>query len=72
MTKGEIYLAISNERARQVTEGWTSEHDSNHSREDWASILVNYIYLYERENYEQAEKRLIQIAAIAVAALEQR
>lgn len=60
---------------------WDTEHDKKHSKEEWLTILVvwigkaaHYVFPYaavaDRESKVGFRKRLIQVAAICLAALE--
>jgi hypothetical protein len=64
------------ERNYQV-ERWGTDHDKKHSPQDWATILTVWIGKaasrtppYAASDNEEFRKRLVQIAAICVAAME--
>ena len=70
--------AILKEREYQRDQ-WSTEHDKEHGPADWLNILVVYIGklayetpLYKMKGYarESFKKRLVQIAAISMAAWE--
>ena len=72
--------AVLEERVYQKGR-WTPEHDKKHSTQDWASIMAVYTgkvasstYPYDYVDSEQGKetfkKRVTQLAAICLAALE--
>jgi hypothetical protein len=76
----EALEAILNEREYQKSR-WTQEHDKKHAKEEWMTILTVWlgklascVYPYASANDHEAKagfkKRLIQIAAICLAAIE--
>lgn len=71
--RGQILQEVFNERTRQKQKG-TSRFDPMHTPLDWYSILIDYVGWYRRMacmgNREKARRRLIQVAALAVAAVE--
>ena len=72
--------AVLTERDYQM-QRWSSEHDKKHSTQDWASIMAVYTgkvvsttYPYDHtdspQGKESFKKRVTQLAAICLAALE--
>lgn len=66
---------IVQERERQQhTEGWTLEHDDRHSVAQWMMLLTRYLGRAceeaEIQNGDGYRRRLVQVAAIAAAAVE--
>lgn len=67
--------AVLNERARQILDkGFDAEDDDQHSTDEWLTLLSRYVLLAagaagaaDGPRYRQ---RLIQIAAVSVAAME--
>lgn len=72
---GQVILEVGAERRRQQeAEGWSLEHDDQHSVNGWVTLLTRYLG-YAAHEAEQMDgdgyrKRLIQVAAITVAAIE--
>lgn len=67
-----ILLRIQGERMLQSRK-WTLEHDCEHTPEEWQSLIVERMArpLPDIDDYAY-EKRFVQVAALAVAALEAR
>lgn len=69
-----ILKEIDQERKRQDTKWGGSEHDDNHHTVDFCRFIKNYTGWAEQmammESPDKARNRLIQIAALAVAAVE--
>lgn len=61
-------LEVDAELEAQVKE-WGQEHDDKHVKLDWSWLVNKYngLAIYERDNFE---KRMIQVAAIAVSAVK--
>jgi hypothetical protein len=66
---------VLEERDHQIKR-WTPEHDRRHTTQDWSTILTSYngkvasttsLYLDDKEAFK---KRVTQLAAICLAALE--
>ena len=68
-----IWLQIGAERYHQ-DQKWGRENDSFHTMADWQSLIVERMAhpLPDSEKHYQNEHRLIEIAAMCVAALEAR
>lgn len=64
---------IQDERGRQIRKGWTSEHDDERTKVEWSWIIgirVNDLLDPAVEPVD-ARQLLVEIAAIAVAGIEQ-
>lgn len=59
--------AIIQERQRQNEKWGGSEHDDEHTRHDWFGYIMDHC---NSVNDTQARKHFVEIAALAVAALE--
>lgn len=72
MTKRQsILVDIGNERVRQELKWDQKTNDDAYSPRDWRSLILYYCdYLFYDEPKETLRKRYIQIAALAVAAVE--
>lgn len=69
MTK-EVLEEVLNERKKQ-DHLWGPEHDDKHSTAEFLNFIQEYSSRCEQESCdEEARKRLIQIAALAIAAVE--
>lgn len=71
----DVLAAVRAERERQqAEEGWSPEHDDAHVVHDWVSLMVRYLGramdAAEEHNPDRYRARLVQVAAIAVAAAE--
>lgn len=68
-----LLSAILAERKRQRTL-WSDQHDREHTGEGWVTLLALYLGKLAQAEFgggpRQFEERLIQIAALAMAALE--
>ena len=70
MSKLKIIWLILKERKHQ-DKIWGTQHDRKHTPGEWCDILEDYCSKYQFANgYAEDRKRLIQIAAICIAALE--
>jgi hypothetical protein len=70
-----VVAEIAVERGRQVNEhGWTPEHDDGLGKDAWAWLLIRRLSdlscPFEDEMSDDPRRALIEIAAIAVAAVE--
>lgn len=80
----EVFNEILTEREYQK-QRWGAEHDAKHTEQDWLSILTVWLgkaastthpyafldaQLNVKKDKEAFRKRLIQIAAISLAAIE--
>lgn len=70
----DVYREVMKEREHQ-DELWGSAHDDQHTQENWMDLLQSYINkpavsLLEDASLPEFRHRLVQVAAIAVAALE--
>lgn len=65
---------IEQERLRQVGKGYTSEHDDEHTVGDFVFFIKNYsgwaAQMASMGSMERARRRLIQVAALAIAAVQ--
>lgn len=64
---------VQSERDRQIRKGWTSEHDDERTKIEWSWIIglrVNDLLDPSVESLD-ARQLLVEIAAIAVAGIEQ-
>lgn len=71
-------ISIMQERVRQDTR-WGDDHDSGHSDTEWAALISEYSGKLSRAaSFEYGEdqgvvhRRLVQVAALCLAALEHR
>lgn len=62
---------VVDERFKQLKR-WSYEHDDEHEMEDWLTFIDEYTNRagLELGDTKKVRKRLVQIAALAVAALE--
>jgi len=66
----QICESIADERRRQDTQ-WGPDHDDQHQPADWANIIQSRpIGLGLSPNSHYARKRVLRMAAVAVAAIE--
>jgi hypothetical protein len=68
-----ILFEVSNERLRQLDKGFDAEHDDRHSLPAWAYLLLRRVTDLSHpwaEAHPVARQELIEIAAIAIAAVE--
>ena len=73
-TREKVIEEVMAEREYQDHRWGGSEHDKNHTCDEWACFLMKYLGKFadnEPNSATEAHHRLIQIAAIAVAAAEQ-
>lgn len=65
---------VAEERARQDAKWGGAEHDDHHSTADFVQLIEDYAgwarTMAGMDSPEKAERRLIQVAALAVAAVE--
>lgn len=70
----KIFEAIKHERARQDEKWGGMIHDDKHTPSDWCRWIKTYTswaeLMAEYQSTEKYFKRMIQIAALVVAALE--
>jgi hypothetical protein len=73
-TTKEIFIDIGAERVRQDLKWGGAQHDDNHSTADFVQLIEDYAgwvrVMAGMNSPEKARNRLIQIAALAVAAVE--
>jgi hypothetical protein len=68
IAKARAERAIMEERARQISLGWTPDHDDRQLLADWVELIAERAdAAYSKGN---VQKRIAQIAAVAQAALE--
>jgi hypothetical protein len=67
----QVLSDVEDERLRQ-NDRWGVVHDDRHTWEDWRSYMTEYLLKadYAQSNSPELRKRLGQVAAIAVAAVE--
>lgn len=65
----DIAREIFDERARQIAKGYTPEHDDEHRVYDFARFINMRTWNIQKNGHEP-RPLLIQIAALAVAAVE--
>ncbi len=76
MATAQVLIELEDERERQKsTLGYDDEHDSSHSVLEWGGILALYTgrAIHEGERNKDVSLyrlRLLQVAAVAVAAVE--
>ena len=63
-----IYGEINEERMRQDEKWGGQNHDDQHHCEEWAELIREYAELAYNEEYFR--KRMVQVAALAFAAIE--
>ena len=65
---------VERERARQVAKWGGAEHDDQHSTQYFAQMIIDYAgwvrAMANMQSPGKARRRLIQIAALAIAAVE--
>ena len=62
---------ITRERARQELKWGGPEHDDTHSRADWINLIDERLaYPEEADECAEYRKDMIEIAALAIAAVE--
>lgn len=66
----DIMQEVLQERASQDAKWGGSSHDDEHTPEDWADFIDERLYRLVTGSKEDARKALVQIAALAVAAIE--
>lgn len=78
LTQG-VYADIANERWRQKDKGYTPDHDDNHSTTDFLAFIeqriprvgsARFLDMDDGKNHDRERQVLVQIAALAVAAIE--
>lgn len=71
----QILAEIAAERKRQDEKWDGATHDDQHTSEDWHGILTDYAGWARRMAHQgsphKARRRLIQVAAVAIALVEQ-
>lgn len=74
MSKMSIFNEISKERRRQDEKWGGPKHDDEHSTADFCRWIKNYAgwadQMADMRSFDKARNRLVQIAALAVAAIE--
>ena len=69
-----IYRDVIKERERQDQKWGGAEHDDCHTVADWAQLIQDFAAwaraMGGMDDYTQARERLMQVAALAVAACE--
>jgi hypothetical protein len=72
--RGAILAEVAAERARQEGKGYDAKRDRLYTPRGWHSLLTDYAgwarRMWEMGSPDKARRRLIQVAAIAVAAVE--
>ena len=68
----DIWIEILEERKRQISKGYTSEHDDGHGGYDWFKMVATENMKggglgWTRKGFR---KSMIRVAAVCVAALE--
>lgn len=65
------YDDIREERSRQDEKWGGPDHDDEHERDDWTYFIDDkMVYAEQAESDAEYRRRMIQIAALAVAAVE--
>jgi hypothetical protein len=71
MRRKDIFQAIEQERDSQDKQWGGFAHDSGHSVQDWSGFISKQVKKLENaRTFDEAFERLINIAALAVAASE--
>ncbi len=74
MSLEKVLLQVKDERRLQDHKWGGADHDDEHSTQDFCRWIKNYACWAEQKadglNKNKARKRLIQVAALAVAAVE--
>ena len=69
-----VLSEVSAERRRQNQKWGGPGHDDHHTVAEWARLIQNYAGWAEvmagMQSYDKARNRLVQVAALAVAAVE--
>ena len=70
----QVIVDIINERARQDSKWGGQPSDDKHTPEKWVSLICDYAgwsrVLSGMGNYDKYRKRMVQVAALAVAAVQ--
>ena len=70
----ELLSEVSAERVRQDGKWGGAEHDDDHTTADFVQLIQDYAgwarTMAGMQSYDKARNRLIQVAALAVAAVE--
>ena len=68
-----IYKEVATERQRQRRK-WSDAHDDRHTTGDFVEYIRNYAgwawQMWSMGSHAKARRRLIQVAALAIAAVE--
>lgn len=72
--QGKVYQDIIKEREHQIERWGDPSHDDQHTVGDWAAIIDSYVVRLDNAKYDpdrsEVRRRLVQIGALAVAAIE--
>ena len=68
--KGSVLSEVSLERHRQDQEWGGPQHDDQHTPDDWVPMMKKFLARTFTFNKEVFRRSMIQIAALAVAAVE--
>lgn len=66
----DVYDEIRGERARQDAKWGGPDHDDRHSLDDWCDFIEERTRLLYPANLDDSRATLIEVAALAVAAIE--
>ncbi|BBO80189.1 hypothetical protein DSCO28_07550 [Desulfosarcina ovata subsp. sediminis] len=73
-TNGDVWADVRNERIRQDQKNGGVEHDDNHFPAEWCELINAYATwaktMESFDNLEKYRRRMIQVAALAIAAVE--
>lgn len=76
MRRETVMQSVVLERLRQE-EKWGNEHDLTHTPDEWFNMIADYnhwaraqAYMGGEQGHENWRRRMIQVAALAFAALE--
>lgn len=74
MSSETILEEVSEERARQIRKGYLASYDQGHHQNDWHRMIGDYTswarQMANMGSPDNARKRYVQVAALAVAAVE--
>jgi hypothetical protein len=71
-TESDIFHEVLEERSRQEKRWGGPSHDDTHNYHDWANFIIAQISKdkFSFKSPEEFERRMINIAALAFAAIE--
>lgn len=61
---------LAAERRRQIAKGWTPAHDDQHETPELVDLALDRVYLFDHSDVRPLRRRIIESAAMLVAAVE--